>query len=67
MLTLLAMHRFLTGWSLKLVKLSSTQMKRDDMTEMVRVKVYDAERPPPVTRFSNSIFGRDVGNAPINC
>lgn len=66
-LTLLLMCRLFTGWSLKLVKLSSTETQRDDKTEIVRVKVYDTERPPPVTRFNSSVFGRDVGNVLINC
>ena len=66
-LTLLLMCMLVTGWSPKLVKLSSMQTKRDDMTEIVRVKAYDTESPPPVTRFSNSILGRDVGSVPINC
>ena len=61
------MCRLFTGWSLKFVKFSSTEMERGDETEIVRVKVYETERPPPVTRFNSSILGLDVGNVPINC
>ena len=56
-----------TGWSPKFVKFSSTETECGDETEIVRVKVYDAERPPPVTRFNSSILGLNVGNVPINC
>lgn len=55
----------LMGASEELVKVTSTEIMEGEKMDTVRVNLYVADKPPPVTRLSSSNDRVDTGTADI--